>query len=154
VLRVKEDYDGAEPSGNSVAAMNLLRLGHLTGRSELTEAGERTLRAFGQGLAAQPHASPRMLAAAEMLLAGPRQVVVADRDAPGAAELVAEFRGRFLPFHSIMLADEEARAAWGKTAPALDAMGSIEGRAAAYVCRDFACQAPVSEASELAKLLQ
>ena len=92
--------------------------------------------------------------AAEMLLAGPHQVVVADRGAPGAAELVAEFRGRFLPFHSIVLADEEARVAWGETAPALRSMLPVEGRAAAYVCRDFACQPPVSGVSDLGKLLQ
>ena len=58
VLRVKEDYDGAEPSGNSIAVLNLLRLAAITGREDFRQSAERTLRAFGPCLAREigvPH---------------------------------------------------------------------------------------------------
>ena len=59
VLRMKDDYDGAEPSGNSAALLELLRLAHITDRTEFREAAERTLRALGSKIIAQPVASRR-----------------------------------------------------------------------------------------------
>ena len=71
VLRVKEDYDGAEPSGNSVAVLNLLRLAAITGRDDFRESADRTLRAFGSRLSHVPVAIPQMLVACEWLLGRP-----------------------------------------------------------------------------------
>jgi len=96
VLQVKEDYDGAEPSGNSVAAMNLLRLARMTGRGEFREAGERTLAGFSAKLDAAPSAVPQMLAACEFLLGDPREVVlVGDRGGEDTAALIVELHSRF-----------------------------------------------------------
>ena len=67
VLRVKDDYDGAEPSGNSVAAMNLLRLARMTNRAAFDESAQRTLAAFASRLSLAPVAIPQMLVACEFL---------------------------------------------------------------------------------------
>src|SRR5208282_5540607 len=72
VMRLKEDYDGAEPSGNSVAVLNLLRLGRITGRSDFRAAAEATLAAFRERLSLTPAALPYMLAAAEFAHSQPR----------------------------------------------------------------------------------
>ena len=154
VLRMKEDYDGAEPSGNSVAAMNLLRLAYLAGRADLAEAAERTIAAFMPRLTTVPVALPQMLCAGERLLAGPRQVVIAgEGDDAGARALLREVHARFLPNAAVLLVDSAESRAFFRSAPAVAAMRPVGGRAAAYVCRDFTCQLPVADPAALAKLL-
>jgi uncharacterized protein len=156
VLRVKEDYDGAEPSGNSVAALNLLRLAQMTGRAEFRESAERLLAAFGSRLSTVPSAIPQMLLACEFLLSEPRQIVIVGD--PGAADtraLVREVHSRFLANRILLLVDSpEARDALAAGVPALAAMAKLGNHAAAYVCRNYTCQLPVSEPDRLAALLQ
>jgi hypothetical protein len=156
LLRVKEDYDGAEPSGNSVAAGNLLRLAEITGRAEFRESAERVLAAFGSRLATVPMAVPQMLTACEFQWSGPREIVIAgDRGAPDTQALLRAVHARFLPNRVLLLVDsEQTRAALAAGAPAVASMHALDGRAAAYVCRNFACNLPVSEVSALVELLQ
>jgi hypothetical protein len=156
VLQVKEDYDGAEPSGNSVAAMNLLRLARMTGRGEFREAAERTLSAFSSKLDAAPSALPQMLAACTFLLGAPREVVlVGDRRGQDTAALIGELHSRFTPNQVALLVDSpEARRKLAEGIPAIESMGMVQGCATAYVCRDYACQAPVFEAEKLGELLE
>ena len=156
VLRVKEDYDGAEPSGNSVAAGNLLRLAQITGRAEFRESVGRLFAAFGSRLSTMPMAIPQMLAACEFQLSEPRQIVIAgDPRVPGTQALLHAVHARFLPNRILLLVDsEETRAALAAGAPAVASMRPLDGRAAAYVCRDFTCQLPVSDVGALSELLQ
>ena len=156
VLRIKDDYDGAEPSGNSVAAMNLLRLAQMTGREDFRRAGERTLAAFASRMNGVPAGVPQMLAVLQFSQADPRQVVIAgEREAPDTSALLAEVFSRFLPFQIVLLAgagDTPGRPA--AYAPELAAMEKVNGRAAAYVCRNYSCQLPVTDPARLAELLQ
>jgi hypothetical protein len=156
VLQVKEDYDGAEPSGNSVAAMNLLRLARMTGRVEFREAAERTLAGFSAKLDAAPSALPQMLAACEFLLGAPREVVlVGDRGGEDTVALIRELHTRFAPNQVALLVDSpETRRKLAEGIPAIESMRMVQGRATAYVCRDYACQAPVFEAEKLGALLE
>jgi hypothetical protein len=157
-MRVKEDYDGAEPSGNSVAAMNLLRLARFTNRTTFRESAERTLAAFASRLAAAPAALPQMLAACEWLLGEPREIIlVGDRaDAGGDTwALLRALHSRFVPNRVVMLVDSpEARRALAAGIPSIEFMEKIEGRASAYVCRNYTCQLPVTEADKFAELIQ
>ena len=156
VMRVKEDYDGAEPSGNSVAAMNLLRLARFTNRSGFRESAERMLAAFASRLAAAPAALPLMLAACEWLLGEPREIVlVGDRGDAGTLALLRALHSRFVPNRVVMLVDSpEARRALAAAIPSIEFMEKIEGRASAYVCRNYTCQLPVTESEKLAELIQ
>ncbi|HUP04371.1 MAG TPA: thioredoxin domain-containing protein [Bryobacteraceae bacterium] len=156
IVRVKEDYDGAEPSGNSVAVMNLLRLARLWNRADFRESAERTLSAFATRLSAASFALPQMLAACELLLRAPREVVIAgERGAADTEALLRTLHSRFSPFRVTLLVDSEAtRASLAAGNPAIQAMGKVEGRAAAYVCANFACQLPVSEPGRLEALIQ
>ena len=156
VMRVKEDYDGAEPSGNSVAAMNLLRLAGFTNRAGFRESAEKTLAAFASRLAAAPSALPQMLAACEWLLGEPREIVlVGDRRDAGTEALLRALHSRFVPNRVVMLVDSpEARRALAAGIPSIEFMEKVEGRASAYVCRNYACQLPVTESEKLAELIQ
>jgi len=156
VIRVKEDYDGAEPSGNSVMAMNLLRLAAIANRPDLREAAEKTLAAFASRLAAAPVTLPQMLGALEFHLGERREIVVAgDRDGADTRALLGELHRHFVPNRIVLLVNsDEARRSLAAAHPAIAAMDKLNGRAAAYVCRNFVCQLPVSGPAELAKLLQ
>jgi uncharacterized protein YyaL (SSP411 family) len=151
ILRVKEDYDGAEPSGNSVAVRNLLRLAAITGRDDLRQAADRALRAFGSRLMHVPIAIPQMLANCEWLLAGPREIVIAGEDAEA---LTAALHRAFVPNKIALRANSAARSALTALAPWTGPMGPVEGRAAAYVCRNYTCALPVSEPVRLTELIQ
>jgi uncharacterized protein len=156
VLRVKEDYDGAEPSGNSVAALNLLRLAQFTGRSDFRQSAERLFAAFQSRLGSAPTAVPHLLVAYEFLLSEPRQIViVGNREAADTQALLDTVHERFVPNRIVLMLDsDETRQALSAGEPALEAMTTLDGRATAYVCRNYACQLPVSEPGQLVELLQ
>ncbi|MBS1858556.1 MAG: thioredoxin domain-containing protein [Acidobacteria bacterium] len=151
ILRVKEDYDGAEPSGNSVAVSNLLRLAAITGRGDLRDSAGRALRAFGSRLSHVPVAIPRMLSACEWIEAGAREIVITGEDAGALVEAV---RARFVPHRILLRTDASSRDRVAALAPWAAPMGAAEGRAAAYVCRDYTCKLPVSDPSGLSELIQ
>jgi uncharacterized protein YyaL (SSP411 family) len=156
VMRIKDDYDGAEPSGNSVAILMLLRLAALTGRAEYRQSAERALRAFAPRMAELPQAVPHMLAACEFALGTPREVVVVgDRSARGTQALLEVVHRRFLPGQVTMLVDgPEARRTLSANLPEIAGMGQLDGGTAAYVCENYACRLPVSDPERLTELLQ
>ena len=134
VLRMKDDYDGAEPSGNAVALLDLLKLAHFTDRADDREAAERTLLALGSKITEQGVAVPQMLVGLDYYLATRREIVLAG----DAREFLAHIRARFLP-HTVTL---RAGAAFF---PGADSMREIDGHPSAYVCSNYACQLPTTE---------
>jgi len=156
VLRVKEDYDGAEPSGNSVAVMNLVRLALITNRNAFHESAERSLAAFASRLQLAPVAIPQMLTACEFLLGEPREIILAGSlDSAEMRALLRELNIRFVPSRVVLLVDSpEARKALAAGIPSIDSMLPLDGRASAYVCRNYTCQLPVSEPAKFADLIQ
>ena len=152
VMRLKEDYDGAEPSGNSVALRNLLRLAQITNRSDFQAAAEKTIDAFASRIRTVPAAVPEMLAACEFLLGETRQIIlVGDREAVDFQSLLRALHSRFLPNRVVMRVDSnESRAFLAAGIPSIASMT----QPGAYVCRDYTCQLPVSGAGEFAELIQ
>jgi uncharacterized protein YyaL (SSP411 family) len=154
VMRMKDDYDGAEPSGNSVAALNLLRLAHIVGDSKAGESAAGTLRAFGSRIRQTPTGVPQMLVAAMHSVTPPRQVVIAG-DHQGADPFLRALYERFLPFHNIILIDSDvARSYFSRNNEAIGGMTPIDGKTAAYVCENYACQLPVTSVDKFVELLQ
>jgi uncharacterized protein YyaL (SSP411 family) len=160
IVRLKEDYDGAEPAPNSVAAMNLLRLdwmlGHEASQVDYRARARRTIESLRHQWTRLPQALPQMLCAVELALAEPRTVVLAGN--AGSADfqaLTAELHAQLGPRRAILCADGGAGQAWlaGKR-PYLAAMKAIDGRATAYVCTNMSCQAPLQNATALRALLQ
>jgi uncharacterized protein len=156
VLRMKDDYDGAEPSGNSMALLALLRLAHLTDRPEYRDAASRTMRALSPKMVNQPVAVPQMLAALAYSLATKREVVIAgSRESEGTKTMLRELHKNFLPFTISLLVDSDAtRSQLAEIFPAAAAMHEIDGRPAVYVCENYACQLPTTELSKFIELLQ
>ncbi len=155
VLRIKEDYDGAEPSPNSMAALNLVRLSAALGKPEWhTEAG-RILNLFGTTLEKSTTAVPAMVTALDFFHHGKKQIVLAgDKTSPDFAALLKTVHQKLLPHVILLHADgAEGQAFLGRTNEALKNMTPVQGKAAAYVCEGFTCQAPVTDPAALLKLL-
>jgi uncharacterized protein YyaL (SSP411 family) len=155
LVREKPARDGAVPSGNSVAASNLLRLHELTLAPEYLESAALVFSAFHETLARQPTALPELLLAVDFQLDSPKSVaIVAPEGAHGLPELLAPLRIAFLPNRAIAIAHE---------GPDLDAQASLvpwlrykvadQGLATAYVCENQVCDAPTSDPAVLAEQL-
>jgi hypothetical protein len=157
LLRLKEDYDGAEPSASSVSVLNLLALAHLTGDAGARKKIERTLGRYGERAGRAARVIPMMLAGLSTWHAGATQVVILGDD-KDAAPLRAEVARHYLPFALIVpvpvpVTPNDRQRALGEAMPFIAAMQQKDGRATAFVCRDFACREPVTTAETLASQL-
>src|SRR5215472_11793580 len=148
---MKDDYDGAEPSGNSIALLDLLRLAHLTDRDEYRQASVRTLDALMPKMSSQPVAVPQMLVALDYSLAAKREVVIAgDRNAEPTRALLRELRGRFLPYTAPLLIDSgSTREKLTRIFPAAGLMRPVDSQSTPTFARIIRanCPQPRSQSS-------
>jgi len=153
LLRQKEDYDGAEPSANSVAALNLLRLSRMIGDSVAAEKASRIFDLSAPLLEGMPASVPQLLVALSYSLSPGRQIVIAGiRDAGDTISLIQYSREGFHPDQVTLLADCGEGQQWlAERVPSLLEMKPIQGNAALYRCEEFTCSAPVT-LSELESL--
>jgi uncharacterized protein YyaL (SSP411 family) len=154
VLRPKDLYDNAVPSGNSAAADVLLRLAHLTGEPDHERIGTSALRLVRDAMAGAPSGFGHALCALDRFLGPVREIaVVGDPAAEGTRALVEEVTvRRWLPNHVLAVADPGDAAARAAVALLLD-RPQLEGRPTAYVCERFTCRLPVTDPSALARQL-
>ncbi len=145
IARRKEVGDHPIPSGNSSAALGLLRLAALTGERRYAEWAEGVFALFGKPAVEHPDAFAHMLRALDFQLSPSREVALTGDD---LAELAAVVRERFRP-HLVLAGGPEG----SEQPPLLAGRTAVQGRPAAYVCENFACQLPVTDAEELRKLL-
>ena len=153
LLRLKEDYDGAEPSASSVSVLNLLTLAHLLDDDEARRKAERTLGRYGARAGRAARVIPMMLAGLSTWHAAAAQIVVvgsADETLP----LRAAIARRYLPFALIVpVVPGQRQQAIAAAMPFVGAMQAIDGRATAFVCRDFTCREPVTTPEALSAQL-
>ncbi len=153
VLRPKELFDNAVPSGNSVAADLLLRLGLLTGDSEYERAGVSALRAARPLMARAPSGAGHALQALDLYLGPAREVaIVGDLDRDETRALAAEVWRRFLP-RTVLAAGPHGDPGLAELIPLMGGRSELDGLPAAYVCERFACKRPVAAPADLAGLL-
>jgi uncharacterized protein YyaL (SSP411 family) len=155
LARTREAYDGAEPSPNSTAAMNLLRLVQMTDRDDWRDKARRTLASFGALLASNAADVPAMASALDFDLAHKQQVVIAGaRGAADTRDLLRLVNERFLPNKIVLLADDSSgQQQLARWLPFLGDMHRIQGRATAYICDNYACKLPTADTKVAARLL-
>jgi uncharacterized protein YyaL (SSP411 family) len=149
VVRLKEDYDGAEPAPNSVAAMNLIRLDWLLGLPGAKTRALATLEAFRAQWSAHPHALPQMLCALELALEPPRTIVFTGDAAKAEFRALAAVPAERLGPRRARLHVDAASRAWLATHRPYLAALPTEGPPRAWVCEDFTCRAPAATPEEL-----
>jgi uncharacterized protein len=166
LLRLKEDYDGAEPAASSIGVLNLLTLAHLG--AELSAESpepkaqgprtkdqvELTLGAFSSRAAQSGRTVPMMLAALSTYHSGmPQVVIVGDRASEDTRALLEVVRKRYMPTAITVPVDPSRREALDRRFGWMAAMTEREGKATAYLCRDFVCKAPTVSPDDLDRLL-
>lgn len=148
IVRIKEDFDGAEPSGNSAATLALLRLARVTGREDFEQAAQRALLRHAGRLRDHPASLPHLLRAAALWLTPQIRVAIAGPpDAPGNAELVRAAHAVYLPFKAVL-------GTAGPVDPFARSLPDVADRSTAYVCMGTTCRPPVATASALRDLLR
>jgi uncharacterized protein len=151
LLRLKEDYDGAEPAAGSVSVLNLIAMNQLGVDGVAVQRAERTLGRFGARIGAAARVVPMMLAGLSAWHATHSQVViVGERTAPDTTAMLAAVARVYRPFAGVVqFAPDGQQQAVATMLPFVAAMTTRDGRTTAYVCQDFACREPVTSAEAL-----
>ncbi|MFH1116354.1 MAG: thioredoxin domain-containing protein [Pseudomonadota bacterium] len=155
LVRKKEIYDGAVPSGNSVAALNLLRLGRITARPDFEEKADRIGRVFSGTVKEFPSAFTHLMTAMEFALGPSHEVVISGNpDAADARIMVSRLCRPFLPNTVVLFRPTgHEKPEITSIAPYTEGLTAIEGKAAAYVCRDYNCELPTTDPDTMLELL-
>ena len=156
IVRTKDLYDGAIPSGNSVAAMVLLRLGRISGNTQYEQMASTIGKVFSGKVAQAPTGYTQLLSAVDFGL-GPSYeiVIVGNRDGKDTQAMLRRLQESFIPNKVVLLkpTDGEAKEIV-KIAPFTETQMAIEGRATAYVCQNYACEAPTTDLAKMVSALQ
>jgi len=155
IVRQKEISDGAMPSGNSVAMLDLLLLSHLTGDPDLAQRASDMGRAFSSDAGILPSGFTQMMSALDMALGGGQEVVIVGQpEAEDTVAMLSALRGKFLPDMVLLLKrpDEGDDGIVG-LAPFLKDHHQVDGKATAYVCRDHFCRNPTTDVQTMLDLL-
>ena len=150
IAREKPFYDGATPSGNAVAALNLLRLHSYTTDDQFRIRAEKVFKAFYQRLTETPSVLSEMLVAVDYYFDTPAEIIlITPSENPDAAvSFVDKFREQFIPNRILVAADEKQAAANAKIIPLAAGKKAVHGRTTAYVCENSTCSLPAETPEE------
>jgi hypothetical protein len=156
LLRMKEDYDGAEPAPNSVAALNLQRLAQLLDSKDWHAKAQQTLGAFAGQLKSAPSAMPQMLVALDFHLDKPKQIVIAGNlQHDDVKEMLREVHKQYIPNKVILLADGgEGQRFLSQYTSFIQSVKMRDGKATSFICENYVCQLPTTDLKEMIRLLQ
>ncbi|MBT6711944.1 MAG: thioredoxin domain-containing protein [Candidatus Marinimicrobia bacterium] len=145
MVRAKDSYDGAIPSGNSVAALNLFRLGKITGNTKWTDLGYSTLKAFTDKAKQSPTGFAHMMTAFMFDFKNPKEVVlVGDSNDPETQKTISAIRKNYSPNKVLLFKDVSNPGALVKVAPWTKDHVMINESPTFYICKDFACKQPTT----------
>lgn len=148
LTRPKEIYDGATPSGNSVAALNFLRLARLTGNHDLEEKAHQIFKLFGSSVKKAPRGYAYLLSALLFSESTSKEVVIVGSGVYKKTDPMLEvIRREFSPFTlTLYYSDEHSDLV--KAVPFIKNYKAVNGRTTAYVCENFSCQSPTTDSKE------
>jgi uncharacterized protein len=155
LFRMRDDHDGAEPSANSIAATNMVRLGRVFGKPEFQEAALRIARSFGETMNQTPHALPALLSAMDATSHPPSQIVIVSEQSNKESnedEFLKIIRNRFLP-NTVILKLTETTTWLREHIPPLQHMKPIDGKTTIYLCSNFTCDLPITDPATLVSRL-
>jgi len=155
IIRSKEIYDGATPSGNSVAALNLLRLAKITARNDFLDKGEAILRHFSVQVAQYPFAYTQLLHALLFMLQETKEILfTGPRGADGIPEIGRMLQQVYLPEAVLIYHDENESTRMEQIAPYIGHQKSMDGKPTLYICQNYACRKPTTDYQEAIKSLE
>ncbi len=155
IARPKDIYDGATPSGNSVATLNLLRLSRITGRSELEDMAHMQFKAFSKSVAHYPSAYSYFMMSVIHAYSKAREIVlVGKREDTSTQKLMDKINSNYMPNTVVVFKDiNENQTKINKLINYVEHNEVVDNKATAYVCEGFACKAPINDWKELEEIL-
>lgn len=149
LVRTKEDYDSAEPTGNSIAVLSLLRLSQITHNDKWFEMANDSILLFSKKLEEQPYAMPQMLSALDFALNNPKQIVMSgDLKKEETYHLINEINNHFIPNKVLIHIGSS------NIPDILNTWAMYKSdKPTVYVCENYTCQLPVASVEELKILL-
>lgn len=151
--RKKEGYDGALPSGNSIAMMNLLRLGKITAAPELEEKADQTGRLFSEQIQRSPTGFSQALQAINFGLGPSFEIVIAGKKQEhDTQQMLRELNRYFIPNKVVILNDPDDKSIQ-ELAPYTKQQTMRDGKATVYICQNYSCEQPVTDPEEMAEKL-
>ena len=156
LLRPKEIYDGALPSGNSLAMSNLLRLARMTGNSSLETKAAKLGAAFSKKINKSPSAYTQLLSALDFAVGPSYEVVITGKaEDKQTKEMLESLEKNFLPNKVVIFKESSEKAQHiVKLAPFTKHYSGIDGKTTAYVCQNFSCSLPVTDKGKMLELLR
>ena len=156
IVRKKEVHDGALPSGNAVAFLNLLRLARFTGDAAYDEKASEIVRAFSEQIKQYPSGYTQFLVALDFALGPSHEVVIAGAsDADDTLKLLRAVRKEFIPNRVLILhPSEKTDSEIENISKFLKPHVPVNGKAAAYVCLGNACNMPTTEVEDMLEMLR
>lgn len=154
IAQTKEVYDGALPSGNSMALLNMLRLGHITGNPDLLKIADRLTSAFSDTINQYPSGYTHFLCGLDFAIGATKDIVVAgDPGRDDTKRILREVRRRFIP-HKTLIVSSSADKSIEEVAERVKAQGMIDNKATVYVCENNTCKPPATDMQEIVTLLE
>ncbi len=157
ISRTKEIHDGAIPSGNSVAALSLIRLGRITMDKKFEEYARKTFDAFSNQIANYPAAFAQMMIALDFALGPSREIVIAGEEGnPDFPKVLEKIYVRFIPNKVVVFHPKSANTAKQieSISPFLKNQLPLNGKVTVYVCKNYVCELPVTDLTKLDQLLE
>ncbi|MBI4495551.1 MAG: thioredoxin domain-containing protein [Deltaproteobacteria bacterium] len=156
IVRPKDLHDGALPSGNSVAAGTLLRLSRMTGDIDLEKLADRQLKAFSFPVSANPMAYIQFLNALDFMLGPAQEIVIAgEPEEEATREMIRIVQRPFLPNKVLLLRPGgEAGQALSALSPYLGTLHALDRQTTVFICEQYACRNPLTDAAALRRALQ
>jgi len=143
IVRTRNPYDNAIPSGNSIAVHNLLRLSQFTGDFKLKKKAEQTLKLFVTQMQRSPSGFAVLLSSLDYFWGKPKEIVIAgDRKSGQTLEMIKAVLKHYLPNKILAYADPDLLARKESVLPVIEGKISEDGQAKIFVCENYACQRP------------
>jgi uncharacterized protein YyaL (SSP411 family) len=150
---IKEAYDGPIPSGNSIAAQNLLRLAALTDDAKLKNRVDEIFRTFRESLEQSPLEHTQMLCAVDSYLSNPVHIVLASNELEEARAFATELSRQFMPNKVVAFSQPEVTGELAALAPFITDKVAVHEKPTVYICENYTCKAPITDLEELRRAL-
>ena len=154
LIRQKEIYDGAVPSGNSVAILNLLRIGRITGKSDYEKKASLIIKSFSAMIENSPQAFTQTLVALDFAFGPSKEIIISGRkDLPETKEMLKVLRGKYIP-NKVIIFNSGQKDLMEIISPLLGEYTTEDNQTAVYICENYKCNMPLTTAEQLRATLK
>ena len=153
LVRQKEIYDGAIPSGNSIALMNLIRLYRFTGKSEFEDKASQMIKTFSQSIKTSPSAYVQFLSGLDFYLGPSKEILLTGNDYEKTRSYLKVLRESFIPNKVILIKNKENSESLSEITGFTKSFQAKDGETVVYICENFSCKLPIDSERELKEIL-